>query len=193
MVAGLELLVLQATDIRFVSRAAQQIVKPLTVANSKLVETAMPVNPDEVKFALDRASVAINSVERKLIECAEIITGMDDPEGLGLSFTNDFPGELKARAELLTDQIENLKNVFSLVETSASWKPYLSSVQDRRKKAVRAISNLRNAYLNIAMLAEQYISPVPTVESSVEGSTEEFTSAVGSSNRLLDIKQSEWR
>ncbi len=193
MIVGLEAMALQVTDVRAVSRAAQQIVTPLATTNSKLTTSPVPVSPDEVKFALDRASVAINVVERKLIECTDIIGAMDDPEENGLSFTSEFPAELKARADLLTDQIENLKNVFSLVESAGSWKPYLPMVQDRKRKATRAIANLRNAYLNIALIANQYIAPVPTVDSSVVGNPEEFASAVSASHRLPGIKQSEWQ
>ncbi len=193
MIMGIEALALEATDILSVSRAAQQIVTPLAKANSKLVRTSVPVNPDEVKYALDKTSVAIASVDRKMQECVEIIDALNSPEDSGLVFTHDFSAELKERAEILTYQIENLKNVFSMVEDSQSWKPYLATVKDRKLKSIRAISNLRNAYLNIALLAEQFISPVPIVESSVEGSIDEFASAVAASNELLKVKQSEWR
>lgn len=193
MILGIETMALAVSDLRFVSRAAQQMVSPLAAANSKLVKSSAPVNPDEVKAALDKTAIAIASVERKLVECSDIICAMDDHEINGLEFTNDFPNELKSRAEILTYQIENLNNVFSLVEDSASWKPYLPLVQERKMKAVRAIANLRNAYLNIALMAEQYVSPVPTVDSIVEGDADEFSNAITASSRLLELAQSEWR
>ena len=192
MILGIETMALAVTDLRFVSRAAQQIVSPLAATNSKLVKSSAPVNPDEVKAALDKTAVAIASVERKLAECSDIIRALDDPEINGLEFTNDFPNELKSRAEILTYHIENLNNVFSLVEDSASWKPYLPLVQERKMKAIRAIANLRNAYLNIALMAEQYVSSIPTVDSIVEGSADEFAEASAASLRLLSMNQSEW-
>lgn len=193
MITGIEAMALQATDLLSVSRAAKQIVSPLVAANSKLAQPSVPVNPDEVKFALDKTLIAVASVERKIKECSEIISALDNPEDSEFVFIRDFPQELKERAELLTDHIENLRNVFSLVENAPSWKPYLVSVLDRKYKAIRAISNLRNAYLNIALLAEQYVYPVPTVDSSVEGDADDFSAAVSSSNALLGINQPEWR
>ena len=192
MIVGIEALVLQATDLLSVSRAANQIVSPLVVANSKLVRSSVPVNPDEVKRALDKTSIAVVTVERKIQECSDIISALDNPDDYQFSFTSEFPNELKERAELLTDHIENLRNVFSFVESADSWKPYLTSVRDRKQKAIRAVSNLRNAYLNIALLVEQYASPVPTVDSSVEGDVSEFVQAVNASKKLLGLKQSEW-
>lgn len=192
MIIGIEALALEATDLLSVSRAAKQIVSPLVAANSKLVCSSVPVNPDEVKRALDKTLIAVVAVERKIQECSDIISALDNPDDSPFTFTSEFPAEVKERAELLTDHIENLRNVFSLVESAASWNPYLTSVQDRKKKAIRAISNLRNAYLNIALLAEQYVSPVPTVDSSVEGDAGEFANAVSASNELLGFKQSEW-
>lgn len=193
MIMGIEALALEATDILSASRAAQQIVSPLASANSKLVSSSMPANPDEVKHALDRASVAIASVDRKLIECSEIINSLNTLSDRDLHFTHEFTAELKVRAAILTNQIENLRDVFSLVETAASWKPYLEAVTDRKNKAIRSVSNLRNAYLNIALITEQFVSPVPTVDSSVEGNVAEFQSAAASSNDLLKINRSEWR
>lgn len=192
MIIGIEALALEATDLLSVSRAAKQIVSPLVAANSKLVRSSVPVNPDEVKRALDKTLIAVVTVERKIQECSDIISALDNPDDCQFTFTGEFPAELKERAELLTDHIENLRNVFSLVESADSWKPYLTSIQDRKQKAIRAISNLRNAYLNIALLAEQYVSPVPTVDSSVEGDASEFANAVSASNKLLGLKQSEW-
>ncbi|QIE96389.1 hypothetical protein G5574_05170 [Pantoea stewartii] len=192
MITGIEALAIQATDIISVSRAAQQIVSPLAAANSMLVKTSAPANPDQIKFALDRVSVSIALVERKLAECAEIIGGLEDPETSGLLFQLSFPDELKKKAELISLQIENLKNVFSIVEDAPSWKPYLSIVQEKRKQAVRGMSNLRNAYLNIALIVEQYTNPVPTVESTVEGDTQEFASAVLASKKLLEGQSSGW-
>ncbi len=193
MIPGIEALALQATDILSVSRAAQQIVSPIAAADNMLAKTSEPANPDGVKFALDRVSVSIALVERKIQECAELIGELDEPESRGMHFDSDFTRELKNNAELISIHIDNLRNTFSIVENAPSWKPYLSSVQDKRKKSIRALSALRNAYLNIALIVEQYTSPVPAVESSVEGSTEEFSSAVQSSGKLLGIKQSEWR
>jgi hypothetical protein len=76
MITGIEALALQATDILAASRAAQQIVSPLARANSRLAQSAMPENPDEVKHALDRAS-CIAGVERKLVECNEIVNSLN--------------------------------------------------------------------------------------------------------------------
>lgn len=193
MAIGIEAMVLQATDLLSVSRAARQIVTPLVAANNKLAQPSALVNPDEVKFALDKTLSAVAAVERKIQECSEIISALDNPEGSEFVFTPNFPDELKKRAELLTDHIDNLRSVFSLVENAPSWKPYLPAVLDRKQKAIRAVSNLRNAYLNIALLTEQYVSPVPTVESSVEGDAAEFAAAVSASNTLTEINQSEWR
>ncbi|CAH3477670.1 hypothetical protein AI2642V1_2116 [Citrobacter freundii] len=192
MITGIEALALQATDILAASKAAQQIVSPLARANTRLAQSAMPENPDEVKHALDRASIAIASVDRKLIECNEIINSLNTISDQDLHFTAEFPVELKNRAEILTGHIENLRDVFSLVETASTWKPYMPLVLEKKRKAIRSVSDLRNAYLNIAMLAEQFVSPVPTVSSSVEGSSEDFTSALAASNKLLKIG-SEWR
>ncbi|AHG22761.1 hypothetical protein Z042_11420 [Chania multitudinisentens RB-25] len=193
MITGIEALALEATDILSVSRAAQQIVSPLAQANSKLVDSSMPANPDEVKHALDRALVAIASVDRKLVECTEIINSLNTLSDSELHFTHEFTAELKVRAAMLTHHIENLRDVFSLVETAPSWKPYLSAVMERKIKAIRSVSNLRNAYLNIALITEQFVDPVPTVESSVEGRVAEFESAVVASNELLKINRSGWR
>lgn len=192
MITGIEAMALQATDLLYASRAAQQIISLLVAANNRLMESSSPVNPDEVKRALDMTSVAIDSVERKMHECAKILSDLNNPAESGILFTYDFPGELKKRAEVLSLNIQNLKDVFSLVENTPSWKPYFSALQSRKKKAIRSVSNLRNAYLNIALLAEQHTSPVPTVESSVEGLPDEFSSAVAASNHLLGLKQSEW-
>ncbi len=192
MITGIEALALQATDILAASKAAQQIVSPLARANSRLAQSGMPENPDEVKHALDRASIAIASVDRKLIECNEIVNSLNTLSDQDLHFTVEFPVELKNRAEILTGHIENLRDVFSLVETASTWKPYMSLVLEKKRKAIRSVSDLRNAYLNIALLAEQFVSPVPTVSSSVEGSSEEFTSALASSKKLLKIG-AEWR
>jgi|GEM_PF-4624657 len=192
MITGIEALAIQATDILSVSRAAQQIVSPLAAASSMLVETSAPADPDEVKFALDRVSVSVALVERKIAECAEIIGGLEDPEASGLLFRLSFPDELKNKAELITLQIENLKNVFSIIENTPSWKPYLSLVQERRKQAVRGMTNLRNAYLNIALIVEQYTSPVPAVDSTVEGDEQELAAAVLASKKLLEGQSSEW-
>ncbi|MBP1034037.1 hypothetical protein J8631_00520 [Serratia fonticola] len=193
MITGIEALALAATDILSASKAAQQIVSPLVRANSQLAQSSMPANPDEVKHALDRTLVAIASVDRKLVECTEIINALNAISDHEPLFTYEFTAELKVRAALLTNQIENLRDVFSLVETAPSWKPYLSAVIERKNKAIRSVSNLRNAYLNIALITEQFVSPVPTVESSVEGSIAEFKSAVASSNELLKLNRSEWR
>ena len=125
MITGIEALALQATDILAASRAAQQIVSPLARANSRLAQSAMPENPDEVKHALDRASIAIAGVERKLVECNEIVNSLNTLSDEDLHFTNEFLIELKVRAEMLTGHIENLRDVFSLVETSSAWKPYM--------------------------------------------------------------------
>ena len=192
MITGIEALALQATDILAASRAAQQIVSPLARANSRLAQSAMPENPDEVKHALDRASIAIAGGERKLVECNEIVNSLNTLSDEDLHFTNEFPIELKVRAEMLTGHIENLRDVFSLVETSSAWKPYMPLVYEKKRKAIRSVSDLRNAYLNIALLAEQFVSPVPTVSSSVEGNSEEFSSALSASRQLLKIG-SEWR
>lgn len=192
MITGIEALALQATDILAASKAAQQIVSPLARANTRLAQSAMPENPDEVKHALDRASIAIASVDRKLIECNEIINSLNTISDQDLHFTTEFPVELKNRAEILTGHIENLRDVFSLVETASTWKPYMPLVLEKKRKAIRSVSDLRNAYLNIALLAEQFVSPVPTVSSSVEGSSEDFTSALAASSKLLKIG-SEWR
>lgn len=193
MITGIEALALEATDILSASKAAQQIVSPLARANSRLAQSSMPANPDEVKYALDRTLVAIASVDRKLVECTEIINSLNALSDHEPHFTHEFTTELKVRAALLTNQIENLRDVFSLVETAPSWKPYLAAVMERKNKAIRSLSNLRNAYLNIALITEQFVSPVPTVESSVEGDFAEFKSAVSSSSELLKINRSEWR
>lgn len=49
-------------------------------------------------------------------------------------FTNEFLIELKVRAEMLTGHIENLRDVFSLVETSSAWKPYMPLVYEKNAK-----------------------------------------------------------
>ncbi|EJA5052710.1 hypothetical protein MU985_003154 [Salmonella enterica] len=193
MNAGIEAMALETTDARFVSKAASQIVSPLVAANHQLVHSSVPVSPDEVRRALDKVSVAIASVDKRIHECTDIISalsGYTTDKG-NIIFTTDFPSELKARAELLTYQIENLKDVFSLVENSPAWKPYLAAITEKRQKAVRAMSNLRNAYLNIALITEQYVCPVPAVDSSVEGDIDEFNAAVAASNALMGFNPSE--
>ncbi|EJF5732143.1 hypothetical protein M8W11_005421, partial [Salmonella enterica] len=62
------------------------------------------------------------------------------------------------------------------------------AITEKRQKAVRAMSNLRNAYLNIALITEQYVCPVPAVDSSVEGDIDEFNAAVAASNALMGFK-----
>ncbi|HFV9295528.1 TPA: hypothetical protein ACIAIE_005434 [Serratia fonticola] len=193
MITVIEALALEATDVLSASKAAQQIVSPLARANSRLAQSSMPANPDEVKHALDRALVAISCVNRKLEECTEIINTLNTLSDHETHFTHEFTAELKVRAALLTNQIENLRDVFSLVETAPSWRPYLSAVMERKNKAIRSLSNLRNAYLNIALITEQFVSPIPTVDSSVEGDIADFKSAVASSNDLFKINRSEWR
>ncbi|EEP9807795.1 hypothetical protein PP836_003365 [Salmonella enterica] len=149
----------------------------------------MPEN-DEVSRDLDKVSMEIVSVEKRIHECTDIISALegDTAEKGNIIFTVEFPSELKARAELLTYQIENLRDVFSLVENSPAWKPYLSAITEKRQKDVRAMSNLRNAYLNIALITEQYVSPVPLVDSSVEGDIDEFNAAITASNALMGFK-----
>ncbi|ERT13002.1 hypothetical protein LGZ99_10465 [Photorhabdus temperata] len=196
MITGIETLALAATDIGSISRVAQQIVSPLVQMNGELVSSGALVNPDEVRHSFDKVTIAINSVNRKLYECNEIINSLneyDETRDNGFAINLDFPNELRDRAEVLSSHIETLKVVFSLVETSPSWKPYFSSIQTNKSESIRAVSNLRNAYLNIALIAEQFTSPIPTVESSVEGTEESFAMALSASRRLLRIKTSGWR
>lgn len=49
-------------------------------------------------------------------------------------------------------------------------------------------SHIKRAYINIALITEQFINPVPTIESNVEGNQEEFSAAVSATNRLLGVE-----
>ena len=192
MMTGLEAMALKATDILSASRAAQQITSPLARAGSSNSNPDTPVNPSEVKVALDKASSAIEAVQAKLVECSEIICSLNDISPDEIQFNIDFPKELKVRAQILSDHIENLRDVFSLIEKSHSWKPYQAAILERKTKAIRAVSNLRNAYLNIALIAEQFVSPVPAIDSDNTGNLADYHSAISASVKLLEINKPEW-
>lgn len=195
MITGFEAFALAATDINYMSREAKKIITPLAQVSSELGRDGAVMNPDVVREALDKITQSIGNVDRKLAECTNIITSMasfdlDNKEGI--IFDLNFPVELKSRAEVMSDVIENLKSVFSIVESSFSWKPYLYMIQPYKVKSIRALSSVRNAYLNMARIAEQHTSPVSAAESTVTGDVSEFHKAVAASSQLIGLRKADW-